>query len=147
MTWAQGEHSTEVIPSAKMVPMGLNSILHFSGHLEPSGIDARARQSFSFSSQNWPHGSRAETRRENDAKSRCEIKTCEESEKFEMHSISLQVVMFAQCEIRTKTSKTSLTALISMLPESFSRSAHFQGCKSCFRPDFVCRPFSQSEQV
>ena len=117
---------------AQSTPMGLDSILCFSGHLEPSSIDVRAEQSFSFSSQNWPHGSRAETRRENDAKSRCEIKTCEESEKFDMHSISLQVDMFAQCEIRTKTSKTSLTALISMLPESFSRSAHFQGCKSCF---------------
>ena len=92
--------------------MGLDSMLCFSGHLEPSSIDARAKQSFSFSSQNWPHGSRAETRRENDAKSRCEIKTCEESEKFEMHSISMQVDMFAQCELRTKTSKTSLTALI-----------------------------------
>ena len=62
-----------MIPSAKMVPMGLDSMLHFSGHLEPSSIDARARQSFSFSSQNWPHGSRAETRRENDAKSRYEV--------------------------------------------------------------------------
>ena len=63
----------KVIPSAKMVPMGLDSMLCFSGHLEPSSIDARAKQSFSFSSQNWPHGSRAETRRENDAKSRYEI--------------------------------------------------------------------------
>ena len=63
----------KVIPSAKMVPMGLDSMLHFSGHLEPSSIDVRAKQSFSFSSQNWPHGSRAETRRENDAKSRYEV--------------------------------------------------------------------------
>ena len=63
----------KVIPSAKMVPMSLDSMLCFSGHLEPSSIDARARQSFSFSSQNWPHGSRAETRRENDAKSRYEV--------------------------------------------------------------------------
>ena len=63
----------KVIPSAKMVPMGLNSMLHFSGHLEPSSIDARARQSFSFSSQNWPHGSRAVTRREIDAKSRYDV--------------------------------------------------------------------------
>ena len=63
----------KVIPSAKMVPMGLDSMLCFSGHLEPSSIDARAKQSFSFSSQNWPHGSRAETRRENDAKSTYEI--------------------------------------------------------------------------
>ena len=63
----------KVIPGAKMVPMGLDSMLCFSGHLEPSNIDARARQSFSFSSQNWPHGSRAETRRENDAKSRYDI--------------------------------------------------------------------------
>ena len=54
---------------------GLYAVL-FWAHLEPSSIDARARQSFSFSSQNWPHGihgSRAETRRENDAKSRYEI--------------------------------------------------------------------------
>ena len=64
---------TKVTPSTKMVPMGLNSMLHFSGHLEPSSIDARAKQSFSFSSQNWPHGSRAVTRRENDTKSRYEI--------------------------------------------------------------------------
>ena len=63
----------KVIPGAKMVPMGLDSMLCFSGHLEPSSIDARARQSFSFSSQNWPHGSRAETRRENDAKSTYEV--------------------------------------------------------------------------
>ena len=64
---------TKVTPSTKMVPMGLDSMLHFSGHLEPSSIDVRAEQSFSFSSQNWPHGSRAETRRENDAKSRYEV--------------------------------------------------------------------------
>ena len=64
---------TKVTPSTKMVPMGLNSMLHFSGHLEPSSIDVRAQQNFSFSSQNWPHGSRAETRRENDAKSGYEI--------------------------------------------------------------------------
>ena len=56
-----------------MVPMGLDSMLNFSGHLEPSSIDARAEQSFSFSSQNWPHGSRAETRRENDVKSGYEV--------------------------------------------------------------------------
>ena len=53
--------------------MGLNSILCFSGHLEPGSIDARAEQSFSFSSQNWPHGSRAETNRENDAKSKYKV--------------------------------------------------------------------------
>ena len=64
---------TKVTPSTKMVPMGSDSMLCFSGHLEPSSIDARAQQSFSFSSQNWPHGSRAETRRENDAKSKCEV--------------------------------------------------------------------------
>ena len=63
----------KVIPGAEMVPMGLDSMLCFSGHLEPSSIDARARQSFSFSSQNWPHGSRAVTRRENDAKSTYEV--------------------------------------------------------------------------
>ena len=63
----------KVIPGAEMVPMGLDSMLCFSGHLEPSSIDARAQQSFSFSSQNWPHGSRAETRRENDVKSRYEV--------------------------------------------------------------------------
>ena len=62
-------------PGCKNGPngMGLDSMLCFSGHLEPSSIDARAQQSFSFSSQNWPHGSRAETRRENDAKSGYDI--------------------------------------------------------------------------
>ena len=86
---------TKVIPSAKMVPMGLDSILCFSGHLEPSSIDARARQSFSFSSQNWPHGSRAETRGENDAKSKYEIQTCVINEPFKMLIISMLIDMFA----------------------------------------------------
>ena len=80
--------------------MGLNSMLHFSGHLEPSSIDARAKQSFSFSSQNWPHGSRAETRRENDAKSKYEIQTCVINEPFEMLIISMLIDMFAHYAIR-----------------------------------------------
>ena len=79
-----------------MVPMGLDSILCFSGHLEPSSIDVRAQQSFSFSSQNWPHGSRAETRRENDAKSRYEVETCVINESFKMLIISMLIDMFAQ---------------------------------------------------
>ena len=89
-----------MIPSAKMVPMGLDSMLCFSGHLEPSSIDARARQSFSFSSQNWPHGSRAETRRENDAKSKYEIQTCVINEPFKMLIISMLIDMFAHYAIR-----------------------------------------------
>ena len=84
-----------MIPSAKMVPIGLVSMLCFSGHLEPSSIDARAQQSFSFSSQNWPHGSRAETRRENDAKSKYEIQTCVINEPFKMLIISMLIDMFA----------------------------------------------------
>ena len=83
-----------------MVPMGLDSMLCFSGHLEPSSIDARAEQSFSFSSQNWPHGSRAETRRENDAKSRYEVETCVINESFKMLIISMLIDMFAHYAIR-----------------------------------------------
>ena len=83
-----------------MVPMGLDSMLNFSGHLEPSSIDARAKQSFSFSSQNWPHGSRAVTRRENDTKSRYEIYTCIINESFKMLIISMLIDMFAHYAIR-----------------------------------------------
>ena len=83
-----------------MVPMGLDSKLYFSGHLEPSSIGARAQQSFSFSSHNWPHGSRAETRRENDAKSKYEIQTCVINEPFKMLIISMLIDMFAHYAIR-----------------------------------------------